>query len=86
MQVIRRNALYAIWKATGKLSPKQLFAFQLRYAQDMTVQEIAAAMDVTEGTVKVHLYRAIESIRITLHSRTIVGGAVYNRIGERRVP
>jgi RNA polymerase sigma-70 factor (ECF subfamily) len=65
-QVIRRNAVCAVWRAAAVLSPKQQLALQLRFAEDMDVPEIATAMDVSEGTVKAHLYRAVQSVRIAL--------------------
>ena len=69
-QVIRRDSLCAIWKAAEELSPKQQLALQLRFEEDMDLLEIAAAMEVTDGTVKVHLFRAIQAIRIALHVKS----------------
>jgi RNA polymerase sigma-70 factor (ECF subfamily) len=65
-QVIRRNAVCAVWRAAAVLSPKQQLALQLRFAEDMDLLEIATAMDVSEGTVKAHLHRAVQSVRTAL--------------------
>ncbi len=37
--------------------------FLLRFVEDMELLEIAAVTGMTEGAVKVHLFRAIRSIR-----------------------
>jgi RNA polymerase sigma-70 factor (ECF subfamily) len=37
--------------------------FLLRFVEDMDLLEIAAAMGLSEGTVKVHLFRALNSVR-----------------------
>ena len=65
-QVIRRNAVFAVWRAAAVLSPKQQLALQLRFAEDMDLPEIATAMDISEGTVKAHLHRAVQFVRIAL--------------------
>jgi RNA polymerase sigma-70 factor (ECF subfamily) len=53
----------AIWEAAVSLSEKQRTVFLLRFVEDMELLEIAAATGMKEGTVKVHLFRAIEAIR-----------------------
>lgn len=52
-----------IWRATERLSERQRTVFLLRFVEDMELLEIAAATGMTEGAVKVHLFRAIRSIR-----------------------
>lgn len=52
-----------IWKATERLSERQRTVFLLRFVEDMELLEIAAVAGMTEGAVKVHLFRAIRSIR-----------------------
>jgi RNA polymerase sigma-70 factor, ECF subfamily len=53
----------AVWKATTDLSDRQRTVFFLRFVDDMDLLEIAAATGLTEGAVKVHLFRALQSIR-----------------------
>jgi RNA polymerase sigma-70 factor (ECF subfamily) len=53
----------AVWRATSTLSPKQRTVFLLRFVEDMDLLEIAAAAGLSEGAVKVHLFRAVHSIR-----------------------
>lgn len=58
-----REQLAAVWAATGTLSERQRTVFLLRFVEDMDLLEIAAATGLKEGTVKVHLFRALEAIR-----------------------
>ena len=41
----------------------QRTAFILKNHQGLSIKEIAAMMDTAEGTVKVHLHRAVMSLR-----------------------
>lgn len=60
-----------IEEALGALSPKQRMIFTLRHYEGYTTREIAGMIDVTEGSVKTHLFRAVGSLRHTL-SRVLV--------------
>jgi len=52
--------------AIDRLSPRQRAAVVLRYAADLTVGEIALAMDCAEGTVKATLHQALRALRVDL--------------------
>ena len=52
-----------IWIATEILPFKQKTAFLLRFVDDMELSEIATIMDISEGSVKVHLFRAVHAVR-----------------------
>src|SRR5436190_20255580 len=52
-----------IWAVTDILPLKQRTAFLLRFVEDMELSEIAKAMGIGEGSVKVHLFRAVHTIR-----------------------
>jgi len=54
------------WRAAGRLPGKQRSVFLLRYVEDMELLEIASVMGMKEGTVKTHLFRALQSIRTAL--------------------
>jgi RNA polymerase sigma-70 factor (ECF subfamily) len=45
-------------QALESLSPKQRLIFIMRHYQEYSVREIAGFMEVTEGSVKKHLFRA----------------------------
>jgi RNA polymerase sigma-70 factor (ECF subfamily) len=59
----RREELAAVWNASASLPERQRTVFLLRFVEDMDLLEIAAAMGLSEGTVKVHLFRALNSVR-----------------------
>lgn len=61
-------------RALGRLSARERSVFVLRHYQDLPLKEIAAALDLAEGTVKVHLFRAVRRLQKELHFlRTDVG-------------
>lgn len=52
--------------ALEALPPKQRTAFILKNHQGLSIKEIAEVMETAEGTVKVHLHRAVTALRQTL--------------------
>jgi RNA polymerase sigma-70 factor (ECF subfamily) len=58
-----KDQVQTVWKATERLTAKQRTVFLLRFVEEMDLIEIAAATGMTEGTVKVHLFRAVHAIR-----------------------
>jgi len=48
------------------LAPRQAVALALRYGEGLSVDEVAAAMNVGRGTVRTHLHRALETLRTRL--------------------
>ncbi len=59
----------AVWEAAGRLPERQRTVFLLRFVEDMDLLEIAAATGIAEGTVKVHLFRALQTVRGRLGNR-----------------
>ena len=53
--------------AIERLSLRQRAAFTLRHYEDRSLAEIAEMLDLDVGTVKVHLFRAVEKLREELH-------------------
>jgi len=53
--------------ALGRLSVRQRAAFTLRHYEDRSLAEIAEILQLDVGTVKVHLFRALEKLREELH-------------------
>jgi len=49
--------------ALAELPPKQRTAFILKNHQGLSIREIAEMMQTAEGTVKVHLHRAVMALR-----------------------
>jgi RNA polymerase sigma-70 factor (ECF subfamily) len=52
-----------IEEALSDLSPKQRLIFTLRHYEGYTTREIAGMVEVTEGSVKTHLFRAVGALR-----------------------
>ena len=57
-------------KAIDQLPPKCKEAFLLKYEKDLKVKEIAAELDISPNTVKVHLNKASHTIRNFLDENT----------------
>jgi len=62
-QAMVREQVAAVWAAAGRLPERQRTVFLLRFVEDMDLLEIAAATGMKEGTVKAHLFRALEAVR-----------------------
>ena len=58
-----------IWKVAARLSMKQRTVFLLRFVEDMDLLEIAAVTGMKEGTVKTHLFRALQSVRAAIDTK-----------------
>ncbi len=61
--VIARQMSQRVGVALAALPPKQRTAFILRNHQGLSIREIAESMQMAEGTVKVHLHRAVTALR-----------------------
>jgi RNA polymerase sigma-70 factor (ECF subfamily) len=60
---LRRERIQAVWEAAQALPQRQRTVFLLRFVEEMDLLEIAAATGLAEGTVKTHLFRALETVR-----------------------
>jgi RNA polymerase sigma-70 factor (ECF subfamily) len=56
----------AIWRAAARLPARQRTVFLLRFVEDLDLLEIAEVAGMKEGTVKVHLFRALQAVRARL--------------------
>jgi RNA polymerase sigma-70 factor (ECF subfamily) len=59
-----------IGAALEALPPRQRTAFILKNHQGLSIKEIAEMMQTAEGTVKVHLHRAVGALRRSLAELT----------------
>ena len=64
--VLAKEQVHAIWSVVAQLSERQRTVFLLRFVEDMNLLEIAGATGMKEGTVKTHLFRALQSVRAKL--------------------
>jgi len=55
-----------IWEAFRTLPDRQREVFVLRHLEDWSGPEIAAALGLSPGTVKRHLFRAVHRLRVVL--------------------
>ena len=67
-KAVMKEQVESVWAATATLSEKQRTVFLLRFVEDMDTAEIAAAAGISEGAVKVHLFRAVQTIRKRMRS------------------
>jgi len=61
--LLAKERVAAVWSAVETLSQRQRTVFLLRFVEDLDLLEIAAVTGLREGTVKVHLFRALEAVR-----------------------
>ena len=64
-EVVSQERLRQIWTAVELTSAKQQRVFHLRFREDLECHEIAERMGISEGAVKVHLFRAVQAVRNT---------------------
>ena len=61
--LIAQEQVKLIWETVGGLSPRQRTIFLLRFLEEMEIPEIAIVTGLPLGTVKSHLYRALNIVR-----------------------
>ncbi len=61
--LIAQEQVARIWETVASLSPRQRTIFLLRFLEEMDIPEIASVTGLPLGTVKSHLYRALNVIR-----------------------
>jgi len=64
-----RQKVSAVWETAAGLPERQRTVFLLRFVEDMELLEIAAATGMKEGTVKTHLFRALQTVRQRIEER-----------------
>ena len=62
-QVLARQIALRVGEALDLLPARQRTAFVLKNHQGLSIREIAELMETAEGTVKVHLHRAVTALR-----------------------
>jgi RNA polymerase sigma-70 factor, ECF subfamily len=62
------------WAEVRRLPERQRAAVALRYVDDLTVEEIAAVMEISEGTVKSSLFAARRTLAERLHAEEVRDG------------
>jgi RNA polymerase sigma-70 factor (ECF subfamily) len=62
----RGQMLSQLWRAVDDLSPQQRAALLLQVQEELPTSEIAAVLECSEATVRVHLHRALMALRKTM--------------------
>jgi RNA polymerase sigma factor (sigma-70 family) len=62
-QLMARQLRAAITAAETKLSAQQKVIFRLRHYENLSLEEIAEHLGLASGTVRAHLFRAIQKVR-----------------------
>jgi RNA polymerase sigma-70 factor, ECF subfamily len=62
-KMIVQERVAEVWSAAAQLPERQRTVFLLRFVEDMELLEICAVTGLTEGSVKVHLFRALRRVR-----------------------
>ena len=60
---IGRESRTRIWRAFRELPRRQREVFVLRHLEEWSTQDVADALGLTTGSVKRHLFRAVERLR-----------------------
>ena len=61
--LLHQEAVEAVWKAVEALSQQQRAVFVLRFVEELELREIAEVMGLRVGSVKAHLFRALQTVR-----------------------
>lgn len=61
--ILAKERLARVERRVESLSPMQRAVFQLRFLEEMPLEEIARTLGLRIGTVKVHLARAVGALR-----------------------
>ena len=67
--VISRETQGRIWRAFRELSARQREVFFLRHLEERSTEEVAGTLEMTTGSVKRHLFRAVRHLRRLLGDR-----------------
>ena len=64
--VDRERRAQQLWAAVDRLAPRQRAAVILHVQEGLPTHEVAAVLECSEATVRVHLHRALTTLRKTL--------------------
>jgi RNA polymerase sigma-70 factor (ECF subfamily) len=62
-QLLAREDVRAVWEVAKQLSQQQRAVFLLRFVEEMELAEIASVLGLQVGSVKTHLFRAMQTVR-----------------------
>lgn len=59
----RERTLARVWDAAGRLSPQQRAVLVLHVQEELPMSEVASVLGCAEATARVHLHRALSTLR-----------------------
>ena len=62
-RLIRQEMMQRVERAISLMSPQQKAVFQLRHYEGLSLEEIGRVMQMNIGTIKSHLFRAVQKVR-----------------------
>lgn len=62
----RERTMKRLWREVDRLAPQQRAAVLLQVQEELSTREIAAVLRCSEATVRVHLHRALATLRKTM--------------------
>lgn len=65
----RERLMARLWAAVDRLPPQQRAALILQVQEELPTTEIAQVLACSEATVRVHLHRALKTLRQTMEAR-----------------
>ena len=65
-RLLAEEEVEAVWEIVGQLSEQQRAVFTLRFVEEMELKEIAKILELRVGSVKSHLFRAVQALRSRL--------------------
>ncbi len=68
-QLLAREAVTAVMREVAAMPPQQREVFVLRFLEEMSLEEIAQLRQRDVGTVKAHLFRAVQRVRKALQQK-----------------
>ncbi|MBI4456129.1 MAG: sigma-70 family RNA polymerase sigma factor [Acidobacteria bacterium] len=68
-QLLRREVMWRIERAISLMSKQQKTVFQLRHYEGLSLEEIGRITCMNVGTIKSHLFRAVQKVREVLKDR-----------------
>jgi RNA polymerase sigma-70 factor (ECF subfamily) len=64
--VDRDRRMKQLWAAVDRLAPRQRAAVLLHVQEGLSTREVAATLECSEATVRVHLHRALTALKKTM--------------------
>jgi RNA polymerase sigma-70 factor, ECF subfamily len=75
-EVVDRERLRTVWQAVDRLPAQQRAAMILKFSEDMTMEEVGAALGKSQAAAKLLIYRAMQRLRRELRPASLASLAL----------